>query len=117
RRPDGSVRIARARSSQNSVLPQSADWAQLGSPLRFDSVAALKAEHRAHPNTALQERHAARRYIVFSPASAERLGYDPNAQCVQAVLRDAQDEVVLVQRAHERHAPHALDAIAAALSG
>jgi hypothetical protein len=117
RRPDGSLRIARARSSQNSVLPQSADWGQLGSPVRFDSVAALLAEHHAHPNAALQARHAARRYIVFSPAAAEQLAYDANAQCVQAVLRDAQGQALLLQRAHERHAPHALDAIAAALSG
>lgn len=116
RRPDGSVRLARARSSQNSVLPQSADWAQLGSPVRFDSVAALRAEQMAHPNAALQPRHAARRFIVFSPAEVEEPAYDANAQCVVAVLRDAQDEPLLVQRFHERHTPHALDAIAAAVS-
>jgi hypothetical protein len=117
RRPDGSLRIARARSSQNSVLPQSADWAQLGSPVRFDSVAALLAEHRARPIAALHERHAARRYTVFSPVAVEHLSYDANAQCVQAVLRDAQGQPVLLQRTHERHTPHALDALAASLSG
>lgn len=117
RRPDGNLRIARARSSQNSVLPQSADWTQLGSPVRFDSVEALLAEHRAQPIAALQERHAARRYIVFSSVAVEHLVYDANAQSVQAVLRDAQGRAVLLQRSHERHAPHALDAIAEALSG
>lgn len=117
RRPDGSLRIARARSSQNSVLPQSADWGQLGSPVRFDSVEALLAEHHARPIAALQERHAARRYTLFSPVAVEHLSYDANAQCVQAVLRDAQGRAVLLQRMHERHVPHALDAIAEALSG
>ncbi|WP_374564047.1 hypothetical protein [Ideonella sp.] len=114
RRPDGSVRLARARSSQNSVLPQSADWAQLGSPVRFDNVAALRAEQMAHPNAALQPRHAARRFIVFSPAEVEEPVYDANSQCVAMVLRDAQGEPLLLRRFHERHAPHALDAIAAA---
>ncbi|MDO9436659.1 hypothetical protein [Hydrogenophaga sp.] len=117
RRPDGSLRLARARSAQNSVLPQSADWGQLASPVRFDSVAALLNEHRAHPVAALQERHAARRFVVFTPTAVEQLAYDVHAQCVQAVLRDTQQHAVLLQRAHERHVPHALDAIADALSG
>ncbi|HEY8880623.1 MAG TPA: hypothetical protein VIN03_23835 [Roseateles sp.] len=117
RRPDGSLRLARARSSQNSVLPQSADWAQLGSPVRFDSVAALQAELKAHPIAALQPRHAARRFIVFSPAEVEPPSYDAHAQTVTAVLRDGQGEPVLVQRSHERHAAHALDAMAAATAG
>lgn len=117
RRPDGSVRLARARSSQNSVLPQSADWAQLGSPVRFDSVAALRAEQMAHPNAALQPRHAARRFVVFSPTEVDEPVYDANSQRVVVVLRDAQGEPLLMQRFHERHTPHALDAIAAAGAG
>lgn len=117
RRPDGSVRLARARSAQNSVLPQSADWSQLGAPVRFDSVAALRAEQLAHPTAALQPRHAARRFIVFSPAEVAPPAYDATAQCVVTVLRDAQGAPLLLQRSHERHAPHALDALAAAASG
>lgn len=112
RRPDGSVRLARARSSQNSVLPQAADWSSLGSPVRFDSVAALRDELRAHPSAALQPRHAGRRFVVFTPATAEEPTYDAAAQCVSIVLRDAQEEALLVQRFHQRHVPHALDAIA-----
>ncbi len=114
---DGRVRIAKARSALNSVLPQSGDWAALGPPVRFDSVLALQAERRARPIAALQERHAARRFIAFSPAAVEHLAYDANEQCVQAVLRDAEGAPLLVRRHHEKHVPHALDAIAAALSG
>ena len=117
RRADGSVRLARARSSQNSVLPQSADWAQLGPPVRFDRVAAMVAEQRAHPTAALLPRHAARRFVVFSAGMIDQLGYDANEQTLAAVLRDADGEPLLLQRTHERHAPHALDALAAALSG
>lgn len=114
---DGRVRIAKARSSLNSVLPQSGDWATLGPPVRLGSVAALRAERRARPVAALQDRHAARRYVVFSPAAVEHLAYDANEQCVQAVLRDAEGAPLLVRRHHEKHVAHALDAIAAALSG
>lgn len=117
RRPDGSIRLARARSSQNSVLPQAGDWAQLAAPLRCTSVAALRAEAMAHPSAALQPRHAARRHVVFSPQRVEAVRYDANAQCLMAALADADDETLLVQRTHERHVPHALDAVAAALDG
>jgi hypothetical protein len=117
RRPDGSVRLARARSSQNSVLPQSADWSMLGRPVRFDQVADLMAQQCAHPNAALQPRHAARHHVVFSPAAVDRLGYDANEQCVFAVLKDPQGGELLLRRTHERHLPHALDAVAAALGG
>jgi hypothetical protein len=117
RRADGSVRLARARSSYNSVLPQPGDWATLGAPLRFASVDALRRESSAHPNAALQPRHAARRHVIFSPHRVNSVRYDANEQCLLAVLADADDQTLLVQRTHERHVPHALDAIAAALDG
>lgn len=117
RQADGSVRLARARSWQNSVLPQSADWGQLGSPVRFDSIAALQADQRAHPSAGLLPRHAARRFVVFSPVGVDEPVYDANAQGVTVVLRDAQGEPLLLQRFHERHTAHALDAIAAAVTG
>ena len=116
RRADGSVRLGRARSSQNSVLPQAGDWAMLGAPLRFTSVAALRSELLAHPNAALEPRHAARRHVVFSPQRVDAVHYDANEQSLIALLRDADDEALLLERTHERHAPHALDAIASALS-
>ena len=117
RRADGSVRLARARSSQNSVLPQSADWSQLGAPVRFQRVAALAAEQRAHPSAALLPRHAARRFIVFSGLTLQHVGYDPHEQSVLALLTDADGGELLLQRTHESHHPHALDALAAALGG
>lgn len=116
RRPDGSLRLAGARSSQNSVLPQSGDWGQLGVPVRFDRVQALRAEQQAHPVAAFQPRHGARRFIVFSPAAVEAPAYDAHDQRLVAVLRDADGGALLLQRAHERHVPHALDALAAGLS-
>jgi hypothetical protein len=117
RRADGSIRLARARSSQNSVLPQPGDWSNLSPPLRYSSVAALRAAALSQPNAALQPRHAARRHVVFSPQQVQAVRYDPNDQSLLAILADDAEDVVLLQRTHERHAPHALDSIAAALAG
>ena len=117
RRADGSVRLARARASLNSVLPQKGDWQGLGPPLRFDRVAALAREHRTHPNPALHARHAARRHVVFTPAVVDDVVYDAVEQEVACTLRDADGEPLLLRRTHERHVSHALDAVAAALRG
>ena len=43
--------------------------------------------------------------------------YDANEQSLFAALADGTGETLLLHRTHERHAPHALDAIAAALDG
>lgn len=117
RRADGSVRLARARSSLNSVLPQSADWSMLGPPLRHASMAALAQAGRQHPVAAFEPRHAARRFVVFSPAEVETVLYDAHEQAVVALLRDADGAPLLLQRTHEGHVPQALQAVAQALSG
>lgn len=117
RRADGSLKLAAARSSQNSVLPQAADWSVLGAPLRFSSVEELVAHKRAYPTTALQARHAAGRFVVFTPARVEQVFYDPNEQAVFAWMTDAHERAVALRRTHEAHTRHALDAVAAALSG
>lgn len=117
RRADGSIRLARARSSQNSVLPQAGDWSQLAPSLRFSSVAALRAEALAHPHAALQPRHAARRHVVFTPQGVKGVRYDAHEQSLLAALADGTGDTLLLHRTHERHTPHALDAIAAALDG
>ena len=114
---DGSLRLAKARSSQNSVLPQAADWSLLRPPLRFDAVAQL-VEHRCtHPTAALQPRHAAGQFTVFSPAGVDDVLFDPNEQAVVAVLRDRDGRQLVVKRIHEQHTRHALDALAGALCG
>ncbi|RVT88750.1 SWIM zinc finger family protein [Inhella crocodyli] len=118
RRPDGSLRLARARSSQNSVLPQTADWQLLGPPVRFDAVAALRREASASPIAALQPRHAARRFVVFTPApGAVDIAYDPQTQTLLATVEDANGDALGLQRTHQGHLPWALDSLAAGLAG
>lgn len=117
RLPDGSLKLAKSRSSHNSVLPQVPDWSQLSAPLRYDSVRALAAAQQAQPTAQVLPRHAAQRFIVFTPARIEALHYDPHAQAVMAVLYDSNDQPMRLQRSHESHNRHALAALADALSG
>jgi hypothetical protein len=117
RLPDGSLVLARARSSQNSVLPQVPDWGPLGAPLRYDSVAALVLRQRDHPTAQVAPRHAARQFVVFTPVRVEGVAYDAHAQTLIAVLRDAQDAAVVLRRAWQSHVRHALDGLASALKG
>ncbi|MEY4561192.1 MAG: hypothetical protein RLZZ618_469, partial [Pseudomonadota bacterium] len=114
---DGSLRLAKARTAQNSVLPQAADWSLLKAPLRFDSVAQLAEHQRAHPVAAMQARHAARQFVVFSPSAVDDVVYDPNDQAVLGVLSDGEGDQLVLRRSHEPHTRHALDAMAGALNG
>ncbi len=117
RLPDGSLKLAKSRSSHNSVLPQVPDWMQFGAPLRYDSVRALAAAQQAQPTAQILPRHAAQRFIVFTPARIETPSYDPHAQALMAVLYDADDQPMLLKRSFESHNRHALAALADALSG
>lgn len=117
RLPDGSLKLAKSRSSHNSVLPQVPDWSQLSAPLRCDSVRALAAAQQAQPTAQVLPRHAAQRLIVFTPAHIENLHYDPHAQTLMAVLHDGNNQTLLLKRRYESHNRHALAALAGALSG
>ncbi|WP_431050110.1 hypothetical protein [Roseateles sp. L2-2] len=117
RRPDGSLRLARHRSDRNQPLPQTADWQTLRAPLRTDRVAQLRRERLLHPHPDVTPRHAARRFVVFTPADWGTPFYDAHEQTVATLLRDADGAPLLARRAHERHTPHALEAIAQALTG
>ena len=113
---DGSVALARARSSQNSLLPQSGDWAALAPPLRYASVRGLRQARASCPHPLAAPRHAAGRFVLFSPARIEEALYDPHSQTVQCLALDAEDAPVLIRRSHAAHTPHALHALALALT-
>lgn len=114
---DGTVRLAGTRSSQNSVLPQAADWSVLGTPLRFTSFSQLVAQKRTSPTAQIEPRHAAGRFLVFTPSRVDQVLYDSNEQALLAVLCDDDDVPVLVRRIHESHVKHSLDALAGAFTG
>ncbi len=113
---DGRVVLARARHNQNSLLPQTGDWASLAPPLRYTSARALQQARASSPHPLAAPRHAAGRFVIFSPARIEAALYDPNTQTVQCLALDADDAPVLIRRSHAAHTPHALHALALALA-
>jgi hypothetical protein len=117
RRADGTLTLAKSRSSQNSLLPQAGDWSGLGRPLCFERVADLRQEKAIHPIPHILPRHAAGRFAVLKVAGVETLFYDPHQQALLAGVQDADGETLILRREHARHTPHALDAMAGALSG
>lgn len=117
RKADGTIQLARARSNQNSLLPQSGDWSMLGAPLRFSRVEQLKVEKRNNPHDYVLPRHAATQFVVFSPTSIGAAFYDPNAQMIVLDVQDSQGETLRIRRTHESHIRNALDALADAALG
>ena len=114
---DGSLKLAKARSSQNSVLPQAADWNMLAAPLRLSQVRELVAHKQANPTEQLLPRHAAGQFLIFTPHQIEHVLYDPAEQTLTAMMRDQEDQTIIVRRAYENHVRNALDAFAGALAG
>jgi hypothetical protein len=117
RRADGTLTLAKARSSQNSLLPQAGDWSALGRPLCFDRVADLRMEKQSNPIPQITPRHAAGHFVVLRAANLETLFYDANEQALIGVVCDSEGETVILKRTHQGHVRHALDAAAGALSG
>uniref|UniRef100_UPI00333FE217 hypothetical protein n=1 Tax=Castellaniella defragrans TaxID=75697 RepID=UPI00333FE217 len=112
---DGRIVLARARSTQNSLLPQSGDWEGLARPVRFTQVADLIGERPRHPLT--RTRQAAGPFIVFSPATITGALYDPHLQTVQCTALDTGGAPLLISRSHAAHTRQALETFAAAVSG
>lgn len=112
---DGRIALARARSAQNSLLPQAGDWAGLTRPVRYQRVADLLLERPRHP--LVRARQAAGPFVVFSPAAIADAFYDPHRQTVQCMALDADGAPLLVARSHAAHTRRALEGFAAAVSG
>ncbi len=117
RSADGTLKLARARTEQNALLPQRGDWQKLPPTLRYSSVQALRASHVHRPRAALAPRHAQPNFCVLAVTAIQEVYYDAAQQRLAAVLVDSDGERFIVQRDHEAHAPQALDAFAAALHG
>lgn len=112
---DGRIALARARSAQNSLLPQSGDWEGLARPLRHTRAADLLGERPRHP--LVQARQAAGAFVVFSPARIADAFFDPHRQTVQCTALDAEGATLLIARRHAAHTRQALEKFAGALSG
>ena len=113
-----SLQLFKGRHNANQVLPQNGDWTQLAAPIRYTTLAALRAERAQQPQRALAPRLDHPDFVVLAVRGGQPPLYDPALQVLGAVLHDLADEPepLLVQRQHRAHVPQALDALAAALA-
>ena len=113
-----SLQLFKGRHNANQVLPQNGDWTQLAAPIRYTTLAALRAERVQQPQRALAPRLDHPDFVVLAVRGGQAPLYDPALQVLGAVLHDLADEPepLLVQRQHRAHVPQALDALAAALA-
>ena len=114
---DGSLKLAKARSSQNSVLPQAADWGMLAAPVRLSRVRELVAYKQTNPTEQVLPRHAAGQFFIFTPQQTGQVLYDPAEQTLTAMMHDQEGQTIIVRRTYENHVRNALDAFAAAFAG
>lgn len=114
---DGTLLLAKARSNQNSILPQLADWSMLAPPVRFESFHALRQDRQSRPHAMAAPRHAAGEFVIVTCAHVGDAFYDPNHQTVVFKVDDVDGATVIVSRTYESHVRHALEAIAAACAG
>lgn len=114
---DGTIALARTRSTQNSLLPRSSGWALLTHPLRYARVVDLVEQRRLYPHPMTAPRHAAGQFLVFSPATIAHAIYDPTEQCIELLVHDADGGELIVRRSFESHVRHALEGFAAAING
>lgn len=117
RHANRSLTLGDARGGATSVTPQTGAWDMLPAPLRVTRIADLAAAWKARPPRLLRPRVLAENVHVFAVESVAALAYAPGEQTLVATLLDAQGEPLGLTRAYRSVAPHALDHLAAALTG
>ena len=117
RRANRSLFLGEARGGLTSVTPQEGAWDILPAPLRVTRIADLAAAWKARPPQLLRPRILAENVHVFAVEGVAGLFYAPGEQTLFATLLDAEGEPFHLARPYRAVAPHALDHLAAALTG
>lgn len=112
RRADGELRLGTGQGGRTSLLAQSPDWSDLPPGLVLERLADWRARRAHLPPSLLCPRQALSAHVVFAPRAVLEVGYDPASQSLHALLLDADEQAVLLQRGYESAAPGALDALA-----
>lgn len=116
RRANRTISLGTGTASRTSVLGQAGDWGRLGS-LVVTRAQDLERALAARPPRILAPRFLADSVRVLAPARVHDLAYAPGAQVLSAVLELEDGSTVALERHHRAAAPHALEALAAALVG
>lgn len=116
RRANRAITFGNATGS-TSVVPQTGDWERLPAPLRAPSVAALLRQRADRAPRFLRPRVLADDLHVLPIAEVLDARWEPAEQAVIAVLADPEGGVLTLVAPHRSVAPHADEALSAALAG
>lgn len=117
RRANRSIELGSSRAAQTSVTPQRGDFESLPSPLLIRDLAEHHERRRTLPPRMLRPRVLAEEVHAIEVSSVVDVRYSAAEQRLFALLRDAAGNPFEVVSHHRRVAPHALEAVAAALAG
>ena len=110
------VAFGAARLAKTTVSPVGEAWNQLPETVRIRDFAALAQRLSARDPRFLRPRVEAEDIYVLIVSAVEWVGYDPAAQCLEAVVRDQQGTAATVRAPYRAVCPPALDALGAALA-
>ncbi|MFG1809568.1 hypothetical protein [Streptomyces sp. NPDC049040] len=117
RSADRTITISRGRIAATGITPVGTAWTELPAELLVRDAAAHLRALGERPPRLIRPRVEAENARVVAVSEVESFGYDPAAQLLEAVLRDAAGNEVVVRAEHNPFCPASLDALAAALAG
>jgi len=117
RRANRLLVLGDARGGLTSVMPQAGAWDALPAPLRVTRLANLEEAWVSRPPRLLRPRVLAEDVHVLAVESVEWIADLPGAQSLMAAVLDADGSRLLLRKPWRAVAPHALEFLAAALSG
>jgi len=115
RRANRSVELGTSRAAMTSVTPQRGEWEGLPAPLLVRDLSEHDTWLRTRAPRALRPRLLAEDVHVVAISEVAQVMYVPAEQELRAHVRDAAGHSLWLTLTHQRAAPHAIDAAAAAL--
>jgi hypothetical protein len=110
------VAFGAARLAKTTVSPVGEAWNQLPETVRIRDFAALAQRLSARDPRFLRPRVEAEDVYVLMVSAVEWVGYDPAAQCLEAVVRDHQGTAATVRAPLPRRLPAGSRRLGAALA-
>ena len=110
------VAFGASRLAKTTVTPVGEAWSQLPDSVSVSDFAALARRLSARAPRFLRPRVEAEDIYVLTAAEVEWVGYDPAAQCLEAVVRDQHGNPARIRAPYRSICPPALDALGAALT-
>jgi hypothetical protein len=116
RRANRSIDLGTTRVARTSVTPQRGDWSALPAPVLVRDLEEHEARTRARPPRLLRPRVLAEEVHVVEVSAVRDVAYASAEQQLVAQMVDATGHPFGLVVRHRRVAPHALEAVAAALA-